>query len=343
MSCQLLSLICVFLYHFLLLNLNLYSWDYCFGEPKTEALADKLVNIVDSQNFDGIDIDYEYCYDIGGTQAGRCSQRTAAYSDAAAQAFLDSITSKLRTKLDTLQASNGYNRGRYELTHAPMDSDLTPDRPYFQILHNRRADLDFLMPQFYNGVTRPAVDGIDGTGAGALSAASMFGSLANDMFDSEPHKVVFGHCISDCGGTGSNANAAQAAQITADLKTVNNGEFSCNGGAFFWVSAHDTGGAWSDAVVGEVSKTAGCSHGSGPSTTTQAPPTTTTTTEQTTTTTQAPPTTTTTTEQTTTTTQAPPTTTTTTEQTTTTTQAPQTTTTQAPPTTTTTTDQTTTR
>ena len=288
MSCQLLSLICVFLYHFLLLNLNLYSWDYCFGEPKTEALADKLVNIVDSQNFDGIDIDYEYCYDIGGTQAGRCSQRTAAYSDAAAQAFLDSITSKLRTKLDTLQASNGYNRGRYELTHAPMDSDLTPDRPYFQILHNRRADLDFLMPQFYNGVTRPAVDGIDGTGAGALSAASMFGSLANDMFDSEPHKVVFGHCISDCGGTGSNANAAQAAQITADLKTVNNGEFSCNGGAFFWVSAHDTGGAWSDAVVGEISKTAGCSHGSGPSTTTQAPPTTTTTTEQTTTTTQAP-------------------------------------------------------
>jgi len=45
------------------------------------------------------------------------------------------------------------------------------------------------MPQFYNGVTRPAVDGVDGTGAGALSAAAMFDSLSNELFDSEPNKV----------------------------------------------------------------------------------------------------------------------------------------------------------
>lgn len=42
-----------------------------------------------------------------------------------------------------------------------------------------------------------------------------------------------------------------------DLKTVNDGDFACNGGAFFWVALHDTNGQWSDAVVGEVSKTAG--------------------------------------------------------------------------------------
>merc|ERR1712194_24532 len=72
---------------------------------------------------------------------------------------------------DALQVSNEYNRGRYEITHAPMDSDLVPSNgfasQYFRILKDRRADLDFLMPQFYNGVTRPGLDGFDGTGAGA--------------------------------------------------------------------------------------------------------------------------------------------------------------------------------
>lgn len=141
---------------------------------------------------DGIDIDYEYCYDINGAQAGRCQQRTSLYTDAKAQTFLDSLTSKLRVKLDALQVTNGYNRGRYEVTHAPMDSDLTPSTSkYFQILKARRADLDFLMPQFYNGVTRPMTDGVGGTGAGAMSAALLFTSLANDLFAQEPNKVSF--------------------------------------------------------------------------------------------------------------------------------------------------------
>ncbi|KAL7526026.1 hypothetical protein ACHAXR_001279 [Thalassiosira sp. AJA248-18] len=79
----------------------------------------------------------------------------------------------------------------------------------------------------------------------------------------------------------------------SDLKTVNNGEFACNGGAFFWVATNDANGAWSDAVVGEVSKTAGCSHGSGPSTTTSSTITTeVTTTEEPITTTEEPSTTT---------------------------------------------------
>jgi len=164
--------------------------------------------------------------------------------------------------LDALQVNNGYNRGRYEVTHAPMDSDLVPSTSaYFQILKERKADLDFIMPQFYNGVTRAHVDGLEGSGGGALSASSMFDSLSNDMFDSEPSKVVFGFCISDCADTGSNVNGNQAVEIMSDLKTINNGEFGCNGGAFFWVAFHDQGGVWSDAVVGEVSKSAGCSTG----------------------------------------------------------------------------------
>ena len=166
-------------------------WDDCFGEDKTEALATSLVAIVNNQNFDGIDIDYEYCYDIGGKQAGRCSQRTTNYSDEAAKKFLNDITSKFRIKLDALQATNGYDRGRYELTHAPMDSDLTLDSEYFKILQARRADLDFVMPQFYNGLTRPAVDGVDGSGAGQFRAIDMYSDLANVMFEGEPHKVSY--------------------------------------------------------------------------------------------------------------------------------------------------------
>ncbi|KAL3772120.1 hypothetical protein ACHAWO_013525, partial [Cyclotella atomus] len=197
-------------------------WDYCFG--KEEALSTSLVNLVNNHNLDGVDIDYEYCYDVGGLQAGRCGQRSGDYSDLKAQTFLDSLTRKLRVKLDVLQGTNGYNRGRYEVTHAPMDSDISrTDSKYYQILKARNADLDFLMPQFYNGVTRPAVDRVYGTGAGSMSAVSIFDILANGVFQAEPHKVVFGFCISDCGGTGSNANADQAVQVLSDLKAYNQG------------------------------------------------------------------------------------------------------------------------
>ena len=160
-------------------------WDYCFG--REEQIATSLVAIVNNQQLDGVDIDYEYCFDAesGGAQAGQCPQRTVGYySDAKAQTFLTTLTSKLRVKLDAL------NRGRLIVTHAPMDVDLTPKTSkYFQILKARRDDLDFLMPQFYNGVTRPVTDGVGGIGAGSLSAAVIYASLANDLFNKEPNKV----------------------------------------------------------------------------------------------------------------------------------------------------------
>ena len=62
---------------------------------------------------------------------------------------------------------------------------------------------------------------------------------------------MFGFCIADCSGTGSNTNANQAVQVMSDLKMHNNGEFACNGGAFFWVAEHDIGGLWSATVYGE--------------------------------------------------------------------------------------------
>ena len=199
---------------------------------------------------DGIDIDYEYCYDVAGGQHGGCSQVDGVYyTDAKAQTFLRDITSKLRTKLDALGTG-------YELTHAPMDSDLDGTK-YYDVLKERNADLDFLMPQFYNGISRPVSDGFAGSGTGAVSAKSVYDTLVSDMFGGAPEKVVFGFCIDDCGGTGSNASGSQAVTVMQQVGT----HYPCHGGAFFWVALKDYGGSWSDVVWAEIAPSSGCSAG----------------------------------------------------------------------------------
>ncbi|KAL7477623.1 LOW QUALITY PROTEIN: hypothetical protein ACHAW6_003422 [Cyclotella cf. meneghiniana] len=123
-------------------------------EKKNSSLP---VFIVKNQNFDGVNIDYEYCFHVNDIQSGSCKQRTSLYSDEKAQTFFDILHSKLRVNLDALQLSNGCNHGCYELTHAPMDMDISSP--------NSNNDLDFIIPQFYNGVIRPGVDDVDGTSA----------------------------------------------------------------------------------------------------------------------------------------------------------------------------------
>eukprot|EP00571_Detonula_confervacea_P007964 CAMPEP_0172313318 /NCGR_PEP_ID=MMETSP1058-20130122/20021_1 /TAXON_ID=83371 /ORGANISM="Detonula confervacea, Strain CCMP 353" /LENGTH=665 /DNA_ID=CAMNT_0013026957 /DNA_START=15 /DNA_END=2009 /DNA_ORIENTATION=+ len=228
-------------------------WDYCFG--REDELSTALVTMTDSQGFDGIDLDYEYCYDVaGGQHARNCNQSgTGLYTDLKAQTFLTDMTSMLRQKLDTLGSG-------YELTHAPMDSDLVSTSEYYKILKAQNANLNFLMPQFYNGNVRPVLDGFSGaTSEGRTSASIIYDNIANDIFPNQPEKVVFGFCTSDCGGTGSNANGAQAVKVLQDIKDYNGAEFACNGGAFFWVALNDVGGGWSDPVYKEVSNTTGCS------------------------------------------------------------------------------------
>lgn len=228
-------------------------WDYCFG--KEEQVADRLVQIVKNHNFDGVDIDYEYCYDTAGGRHGGCGQVTAAYSDAAAQNFLSGLTSSLRQKLDeaTVQTSK-----HYELSHVPMDSDMVPSSPYYQILKAQHWNMNYVAVQFYNSITRPALDGFDGSGSGQVSASSIYTNIANDIFPEQPDKVVFGFCLDDCSTTGSNASGSQAAQVMDEIKTYNNGEFDCNGGAFFWVMEHDGGNHFSNPVSAVLETTSGC-------------------------------------------------------------------------------------
>lgn len=85
------------------------------------------------------------------------------------------------------------------------------------------------------------------------------------MFGGDATKVVFGFCISDCSGTGSNASGSQAKAVMTELKA----SYSCNGGAFFWVINHDSGGSWSSTVNSAID-TDQCGPGPAP---TPVPPT----------------------------------------------------------------------
>lgn len=190
-------------------------WEYCYG--REEQVVDRLVEIVDKMGLDGVDLDFEY------------------HVTSPAITFLNEVTIGLRNKLPVGS----------EITHAPMDPDVMPEQPYYEsVLKVTGQYLDFLMPQYYNGYTRPAIDGISGTGAGNVSALSHYNSIVNNIFGGDSKRMVFGFCISDCSSTGSNASAQQASQIMTDLAL----EHPCNGGAFFWVAEHDQNTSWSSVV-----------------------------------------------------------------------------------------------
>lgn len=180
-------------------------WEYCFGE--VGGVVSQLVSIVDDQGFDGVDIDYEYFH-----------------SDQSAE-FLKGLTEELRRALPADKI----------VSHAPMDGDIVPGQPYFNVLKEVASSIDYLLPQYYNGaVIRPASD--------LGPAVAHMGHLVNDIFAGDASKVVFGFCISDCAGTGSNVNGAQAASVLAGVSQ----SFPDYGGAFFWAASHDSG--WSDPV-----------------------------------------------------------------------------------------------
>ena len=96
------------------------------------------------------------------------------------------------------------------VTHSPMDSSVVPGTKYFEILSDISTHIDFLMPQYYNGVTHPLIDGIANNGS--MPALTHYDNLVH-IFGGDPTRIVFGFCIADCSTTGSNANATGAAQV----------------------------------------------------------------------------------------------------------------------------------
>jgi len=203
-------------------------WEYCYG--RESQVTSQLVQIVRDMSLDGVDLDFEY------------------HVTSQAVTFLNQVTTGLKNNLPSGS----------EITHAPMDSDIIPNKPYYEeVLKVTGHHLDYLMPQYYNGYTRPAVDGIGGIGAGRMAARWHYTTIVDTIFGGDPNRMVFGFCISDCTGTGSNANGSQASTIMTDLAQT----YPCNGGAFFWVAKHDNGGLWSSSVGSTIKTLAstGCS------------------------------------------------------------------------------------
>jgi len=204
-------------------------WEDCFG--REVQVVNSLSTIINDMGLDGIDIDYEYFYEDsdpfrkGGTGA-------------AARNFLTEVTTGLRNSLPAGSI----------VTHAPMDSDVgtVVDSGYYNLLKSLAltGSIDFLMPQYYNGPSRPKTDF-----AGTLAH---YNKIADEMFGGDATKVVFGFCIGECGNY--NVNSADASSIMVQLHD----EHSCNGGAFFWVVNDDTDGAWSTDVSNTIASSRIC-------------------------------------------------------------------------------------
>ncbi|KAJ9463162.1 hypothetical protein DIPPA_30791 [Diplonema papillatum] len=202
-------------------------WEFCFG--KEASVVSQLKGIVDLYGFDGVDIDYEYYYE--NNQGGSSFSKGAQ-----AQYFLKEVTKGLKAAMPSK-----------EISHAPMDADMVPGKAYFSVLKDVASSLDFIMVQYYNGITRPNTGGFE-------AAKYHYDNVVSYLFTGDAKKVVFGFCISDCSGTGSNIGSAAAVQVMTDLARSHR----CNGGAGFWVALHDVSGSWSAPMASYLSGHNGC-------------------------------------------------------------------------------------
>jgi len=194
-------------------------WDYCFGRETN--VVNRLVDIVNTYGYDGVDIDYEYFYEdhMNGSPFTKGAE---------AQKFLKDVTVGLRNKM----------RPGSELTHAPMEPDMEPGKAYFNVLKEVASSLDFLMPQYYNGFVRSY--------SNFPGALSHYTTIANEMFNGDATKIVYGFCINDCGTF--NLDGYQSAEVMEQLSET----YPCNGGAFFWVANDDVNGEWSKPMQAQL-------------------------------------------------------------------------------------------
>eukprot|EP00538_Stauroneis_constricta_P002134 CAMPEP_0119553830 /NCGR_PEP_ID=MMETSP1352-20130426/6489_1 /TAXON_ID=265584 /ORGANISM="Stauroneis constricta, Strain CCMP1120" /LENGTH=111 /DNA_ID=CAMNT_0007600313 /DNA_START=149 /DNA_END=481 /DNA_ORIENTATION=- len=79
-------------------------WEHCFG--REDQVVDRLVNLVNEMDFDGVDVDYEYYFEDDQNGSGFSKGDEAQY-------FLTHVTNGLREKLPSDSI----------VTHAPMDID----------------------------------------------------------------------------------------------------------------------------------------------------------------------------------------------------------------------------
>lgn len=185
-------------------------WDHCIDQ--VDSLAAQLTGIVADNDLDGVDIDYEYCL-----------------NDASYTGFVEGLTTELRASLDA-QFPDDHKL----VTHAPMDSELEAGDPYYEIAANVAGDLDFLMPQYYNGGLSPF------TRDGLAAIQEHYAALVDGVFGGDASRVVVGFCIEP----GCNPVATQP-EATNVIETFD-AAYPDHGGLFFWAHPNDTD-AWFSA------------------------------------------------------------------------------------------------
>ena len=210
-------------------------WKYCFG--KEDYVVERLVELNEKLNMDGVDIDYEWFTE--DTPDRGFTMGTEAMT------FLRKVTTGLRQQLPDTAL----------VTHAPMDVHMVPGNPYFELLAEIGDDnIDFLMPQYYNGNTRAMVDGFHRAIVGAMPAAEHYGTLVDQVFQGDATRVVFGFCIDSCSASGSNADSATAVSVMQEV----NAAYPCNGGLFFWSIFDDVEGQWAQPLDSLLTFNRGC-------------------------------------------------------------------------------------
>jgi hypothetical protein len=207
-------------------------WEFCFG--RQTAVVDSLATLVEANSniVNGVVLSYQYLYqdDENGSGFPRGEQ---------ALSFVREITTGLRERLDD----------DISLAHMPIDGSVVVGTPYFALMaelaHTQQFDL--IMPQYFNGVTRPV--------SNTNQALQHFDTLATFMFRGDPTRIVFGLCNNgadeNCGGSEFSADSVQGAGIMKALT----GTYPCHGGAFFWSMSSDPGGFWSTPLLQELTPT----------------------------------------------------------------------------------------
>jgi len=150
-------------------------WEYCYSRGAA-GVASQVADIVETQGFDGVDIDFEY----------HVTQDRAV-------PFLSQLTTDLQAVMPAYKT----------VSHAPMDHHVDQGDNYYNLIKSIASSVDYILPQYYNGFMKP--------GNNPAVAKTHYTNLVNDVFGGDAGKVIFGFCVADCGSF--NVNGSRAVNV----------------------------------------------------------------------------------------------------------------------------------
>jgi len=185
---------------------NNNCWDHCLN--KTDYLISQTADMVETNNFDGVVIDYEYYLETD-------QQRQ----------FVVDLFDGVREELDEIGSDK-------VLSIVPRDKEVNAGSHYYKLLNAIKMDVNFVMMQYYNGDHNLHRD--------FSGAMAHFDLVVNGVFDGDASRVVLGFCLKDCKPSLSSDKAIKAVQ-KVQKKAPH------HGGVFLWAVSEDDG-MWAKPV-----------------------------------------------------------------------------------------------